>query len=204
VRTNAAAPVIAGERRSAGDNTDLCYLDHDAMLCRVPIDAEITFADHMGRFFARRYAFPPMVGRVVGYLAVCDPPEQSIGELADTLLASRSAITNAVKALETMHQVRRTRTAGERMDRVRIDLGSPQAMGLDATEYEELRELTREGLEVLRDAPAERRAVLLETAAFADFLIEHVARMRQEWEARRAALVAAGELPERPAGARRP
>jgi ABC-2 type transport system permease protein len=57
----------------------------------VPTDAEITFADHMGRFYARRYAFPPMVGRLIGYLAVCDPPEQSIGDLADALLASRSA-----------------------------------------------------------------------------------------------------------------
>jgi hypothetical protein len=182
----------------------LCYLNHDCILGRLPTDAEITFADHMGRFLARRYAFPPMVGRVAGYLAVCDPPGQSIGELADALLASRSAITNAVKVLETMHQVRRTRTAGERMDRVRIDLSSPQAMGLDVTEYEELRDLTSEGLEVVRDSPVERRAVLLETAAFADFAIEQTVRMRQEWEARRAALVAAGELPERPAGWRRP
>jgi hypothetical protein len=182
------------------DDRDLCYLDYDAMLWSVPTDAEITFADHMGRFCARRYAFPPMVGRVVGYLAVCDPREQSIGELADALLASRSAITNAVKALETLHQVRRTRAAGERMDRVRIDLGSPQAMGLDVSEYEELRDLVREGLEVLRDTPVERRAVLLEMAAFADFVIEQTVRMRQEWEARRAALVAAGELPKQPAG----
>jgi hypothetical protein len=45
--------------------------------------------------------------------------------------------------------------------------------------------------------------VLLETAAFADFVVEQVVRMRQEWEARRAALVAAGELPERPAGGAR-
>jgi DNA-binding transcriptional regulator GbsR (MarR family) len=186
------------------DHTNLCYLDHDAMIRTVPTDAEITFADHMARFCARRYAMPPMVGRVMGYLAVCDPPEPTIGELADMLLASRSAITNAIKVLETMHYVRRTRTAGERMDRVRVDLSSPQAMGLDVTEYEELRDLTREGLEVLRDAPAERRAVLLETAAFTDFVIEQTVRMRQEWEARRAALVAAGELPERSGGGRRP
>jgi DNA-binding transcriptional regulator GbsR (MarR family) len=100
----------------------------------MPTDAEITFADHMGRFYARRFAFPPMVGRLIGYLAVADPPEQSIGELADALLASRSAITNAVKVLEAMRLVRRTRVAGERMDRVRLDLTSPQAMGLDTTE----------------------------------------------------------------------
>jgi DNA-binding transcriptional regulator GbsR (MarR family) len=163
----------------------------------VPTDAEITFADHMGRFFARRYAFPPMVGRLIGYLAVCDPPEQSIGELADALLASRSAIANAVKTLETMGTVRRTRVAGERMDRVRIDVSSSQAMGLDITEYEELRELVREGLEVVRDAPMKRREVLLEMSAFADFVVEQVERMQREWDERRAALVAAGELPER-------
>ena len=66
----------------------------------MPTDAEITFADHMGRFYARRYGFPPMVGRLHGYLAVCDPPEQSIGELAEALLASRSAVAGAVKVLE--------------------------------------------------------------------------------------------------------
>lgn len=164
----------------------------------MPTDAEITFADHMGRFYARRYAFPPMVGRLLGYLAVCDPPEQSIGELADALLASRSAITGAVKVLEASHAVRRSRAAGERMDRVRIDVSSPESLGMDITEYQELRELTREGLEVLRDAPAERRAILLEMSAFADFLLEQMPKFRQEWEARRAALVAAGDLPDQP------
>src|SRR3974390_2771681 len=123
----------------------------------------------MGRFYARRYSFPPMVGRLLGYLAVCDPPEQTIGELADALLASRSAITTAVGALETMHVVRRSRSAGERMDRGRIDMSRPPAVGMEASEYEEMGALAREGLEVLRDAPEERRAILLEMSAFADF-----------------------------------
>ena len=166
----------------------------------MPTDAEITFADHMGRFYARRYAFPPMVGRLLGYLSVCDPPEQSIGELAEALLASRSAIANAVKVLETTQAVRRTRAAGERLDRVRIDLSSPRSMGLDISEYEELSELTREGLELVRHAPAERRAVLVEMSAFADFVLEQIPRLQQAWEARRAALVAAGKLPEQPHG----
>ena len=118
----------------------------------MPTDAELTFADHMGRFYARRYGFPPMLGRLIGYLSVCDPPDQSIDELADALLASRSAIAGAVKTAEAIRVVRRTRAAGERMDRVRIDLSSPHATGMDVSEYEELREMAREGLEVLRDA----------------------------------------------------
>jgi hypothetical protein len=166
----------------------------------MPTDAQITFADHMGRFYARRFSFPPMVGRLIGYLAVCDPPDPTIGELADALLASRSAIAGAVKTLETIHVVRRSRVAGERMDRVRIDLSSPQSMGMDVSEYEEMRELARDGLEVLRDAPAQRRAALLEMSAFADFLLEQMPKFQQEWEARRQALVAAGELPEQRPG----
>jgi DNA-binding transcriptional ArsR family regulator len=164
----------------------------------VPADAELTFADHMGRFYARRYAFPPMVGRLLGYLAVCDPPEQTISELADALLASRSAITGAVKALEMLHVISRSRSAGERMDRVRIDLSTPESMGMDITEYEELGELAREGLQVLRDAPTARRAVLLELSAFADFLLEQIVRFEKEWKDRRADLVASGDLPEEP------
>jgi hypothetical protein len=166
----------------------------------MPTDAEITFADHMGRFYARRFSFPPMVGRLIGYLSVCDPPNPTIGELAEALLASRSAIAGAVKTLEAIHVVRRSRVAGERMDRVRIDLSSPQSLGMDVSEYEELLELAREGLELLRDAPAERRAVLLETSAFAEFLLEQMPKFQKEWEARRQALVAAGELPEQRPG----
>ncbi len=161
----------------------------------MPTDAELTFADHMGRFYARRYAFPPMVGRLIGYLAVCEPAAQSIGDLAESLLASRSAIANAVKVLETSHVVRRTRIAGERHDRVRLDMSSPEALGMDISEYRELGEMAREGLEVLSEAPASRRALLLEVAAYAEFLMEQVPRMEQEWKERRAALVAAGELP---------
>jgi hypothetical protein len=161
----------------------------------MPSDAEITFADHMGRFYAKRYAFPPMVGRLLGYLAVSDPPQQSIGDLAEALLASRSAITGAVNYLETLHLIKRSRAAGERMDRVCIDLTSPHAMGMDISEYVEQGELSREGLRVLGDAPPERKAVLLEWAAFADFLVEHIARLEQDWKAHRASLVESGQLP---------
>jgi hypothetical protein len=162
----------------------------------MPTDEEITFADHMGRFYASRYAFPPMVGRLLGYLAVCDPREQTIGELADALLASRSAITGAVKTLETMKLVRRSRAAGERMDRVGVDLGSTQATGMDTAEYEELRDLAREGLKVVADGPPERQAILLEMEAFSAFLLEEIPKLRERWTVRRAELVAAGELPE--------
>jgi DNA-binding MarR family transcriptional regulator len=160
------------------------------MVWGMPSDGEITFADHAGRFYARRYGMAPMVGRLLGYLGVCDPREQSISELADALLASRSAIAGAVTTLENLGLIRRSRSAGERMDR---------AMGFDITEYQEQGELAREGLRLLADAPPERRAVLLEWVAFADFLVDRLPVLEQEWKQRREALRAAGELPDPPA-----
>jgi hypothetical protein len=162
----------------------------------MPPDEELTFADHMGRHYARRYAFPPMAGRVLGYLLVCDPPDQTIAELSDALLASRSAITGALEVLERIHAIQRSRAAGERMDRVRVDLASAQSRGFDITEYQELGDLAREGLEVVGHASPERRATLVEMAAFADWLVDRTRALQQEWEAHRDALRKSGELPE--------
>ena len=167
-----------------------------ATVVAMPTDAEITFADHAGRLYARRYGMAPMVGRLLGYLAICDPREQSIAELAEALLASRSAIADAVNALDNLGLIRRFRAAGERMDRVRIDMTGPRSMGFDVTEYQEQADLAREGLALLADAPVERRAVLLEWAAFADFLVERLPILEKEWKSHREALRAAGELPD--------
>lgn len=139
-----------------------------------------------------------MVGRVMGYLAVCDPRDQSIAELAEALLASRSAITGAISTLENLGLIRRSRAAGERMDRVRISMSSSQATGFDVSEYREQADLAREGLQVIADASAARRSVLLEWAAFADFLVERLPLLEQDWKKHREELRAAGELPGDP------
>jgi DNA-binding MarR family transcriptional regulator len=150
----------------------------------------------MGRYYARRFGFAPMVGRLIGYLAVCDPPDQTIAELAEALLASRSAITGAIKVLETLDVISRSRAAGDRMDRVRISLGSQRSLGMDITEYEEMAELAREGLEVVRDASPERQAALRGMAAMADFCVERIPVLSKEWQVHLDKLVASGELPD--------
>ena len=161
-------------------------------------EAELSFADQVGRFFARQYGSPPMVGRVAGWLMVCDPPEQSMAELADALRASRSAIGGAVATLEDLSFVRRSRAAGERVDRVAMNPAYAE-QGLESpAEYGAMAALMRHGLDVLADAPPTRRARLLEMSAFADFLLERTAVLAAQWRERRDALRASGELPEGP------
>ncbi len=110
-------------------------------------DAERTYADRAASFYAREYGFPPVTGRVLGYLAVCDPPQQTIDGLAEALLASRSAIAGAVRQLEDYHAVLRTRAAGERVDRVGLNPAATlDPRGFDGGPYKEQAELAREAL----------------------------------------------------------
>ena len=81
------------------------------------------------------------------------------------------------------------------MDRIWIDVTSPRSTGFDITEYKEQGDLAREGLALLAGAPPERRAVLLEWAAFADFLVARLPEVEKDWKAHRESLRAAGELP---------
>ncbi|MFH5208673.1 GbsR/MarR family transcriptional regulator [Antrihabitans spumae] len=161
----------------------------------MPADAEIVFADHVGRFYARQYGFPPMAGRLLGYLFVCEPAAQTIDELSDALLASRSAITGAVKMLESFNIVRRDRAAGERVDRVTIDPESRQPQNFDSAIHKEHAALFREGLALLSDSAPERRAPLEETIALAEFLGERLPELRDEWLVRRENLRRTGALP---------
>lgn len=158
-------------------------------------DAELSFADRAGRFYAREYGFAPVTGRVLGYLVVCDPPQQTIADLAEALMASRSAIAGAVKSLEGWHAVQRTRAAGERVDRVSIDPGALEPKGFGPAEYEEQAALAREALAMLKDAPPARRAVLEEAAGLYDFLAKRLPELLDEWRAHRDALRASKELP---------
>ena len=98
---------------------------------RMATAAQLDFADRAGRFYVRQYGFAPVTGRLLGYLAVCDPQAQTIADLAEALRASRSAITGSVKQLEGLGTVQRTRAAGDRVDRAfRHQPGRAGAEGL--------------------------------------------------------------------------
>jgi DNA-binding MarR family transcriptional regulator len=156
---------------------------------------EQAYVDRVGRHFAKQYGVPPATGRVVGWLLICEPPQQTAAEISEALSMSRSAVGGAVTMLETWGAVVKRRLPGERADRIVISDGIG-AGGLDRIdEYETLRDFAREGLELLEGASQQRRARLLEMVAFSEFLIERLPQLGEEWRARRQRMQAAGELP---------
>jgi DNA-binding MarR family transcriptional regulator len=161
-------------------------------------EAELAFADRLGRYYARQYGLSPVTGRVSGWLLICDPPAQTAAEIAEALGTSRSAVGSAITMLENQGQIVRTRAAGERADRVSFHPEADVRALETPDEYGAMLAMARNGLEVLKDAPPARRARLLHAAAFYEFLLEKMPALAAEWRERRDAMRAAGELPDHP------
>jgi len=144
-------------------------------------DKVLVFADHAARFYAEKYSFAPVTGRVIGYLSVCQPMEQSINDIAEALFTSRSAINGAIKTIENMNLLQRTRPAGTRADLVSLNPPDWKDTGFQAAEYMQLAALGREGLALLKDASPERRQPLETMVSINDFLAERIPKLYDEY-----------------------
>src|ERR1019366_4743980 len=124
------------------------------------------FVDAMGTGMAGAYGFPAMTGRGLGWLLVCDSPQQTAAEHAEAPRASKGAISGATSSLVRARLVDRVRVRGKRPDRFRLHPGAWDAQIQDQSNAQAARHLIAQGLDALGDAPAERRGRLGEPGAF--------------------------------------
>ena len=79
------------------------------------------WVERVAAAFAQHFGLPPITGRILGWLLICDPPEQSAGEIADAIGASRASLTTSMRLLTAGELVRRRHRPGERTTYFRID-----------------------------------------------------------------------------------
>jgi len=79
------------------------------------------WVEQVAMFFAGEYGVPPIAGRILGWLMICDPPEQSAGEIADAIGASRASLTTNMRVLTDAKFVRRRTRPGGRTNYYRVD-----------------------------------------------------------------------------------
>ena len=83
----------------------------------------LDWAERVATFFAEHYGLPPITGRILGWLLICDAAEQSAGEIADAIGASRASLTTNMRFLIASGLVRRLTRPGGRTSYYRIDDG---------------------------------------------------------------------------------
>jgi len=139
-------------------------------------ESEARFVESLEQHLVRR-GLAPMPSRVWAWLLVCEPAEQTAEELAAALHASRGGISGAVRDLDRLRIIRRTRRRGERRERFFIQSGSVrQLIASMEGVLREGREIADEGLAAISNRPAGARSRLQE---FRDVY----AYYEQEWPA---------------------
>src|SRR5215470_6848618 len=81
----------------------------------------LDWVERVATFFAEHYGLPPITGRIIGWLMVCDPPEQSPAQIAAAINASRASLTTNMRLLIASGLVHRLTRAGGRTAYYRID-----------------------------------------------------------------------------------
>ncbi|GAA3307961.1 GbsR/MarR family transcriptional regulator [Nonomuraea dietziae] len=61
----------------------------------------LEWAEQVAMYLARD-GVPPIAGRILGWLMVCDPPEQSAGQISAAIGASRASLTLNLRLLTGM------------------------------------------------------------------------------------------------------
>jgi DNA-binding transcriptional regulator GbsR (MarR family) len=130
--------------------------------------------EEFGLWFERN-GLPRMAGRVVGWLLVCDPPEQTMQEIAAGLQASMGSISTMLRLLELGGSVERLNLPGERRARYRVLPNHWTKIWEDQLEKaRNLENLVDRALAILEGAEPGRRERLQITRRYTSFFVEEL------------------------------
>ena len=140
------------------------------------------FAEDFG-LFMEHYGLPRMAGRVLGWLLICDPPHQSMDDLAEALQASKGSISGATQLLVQRGQIKRVSLPGHRRTYYCVDPDAwQQVIKSRMPVITEMRKLAEHGLELLGNTSPkrlERLTVMRDTYAFFE---EDMLMLLRRWE----------------------
>lgn len=150
-----------------------------------PTDAQLAFVEEFA-LVLERMGLVRMVGRTVGWLLVCDPPEQTFNQIAEALQASKGSISSSLKTLTTMRWVDKTTKPGDRRDYYTIRPAIlPELTRQQSGMYEGLTETTSRGLALFDDPNGNQAARVREMHDFFVWMGKEMPALLDRWDAER-------------------
>jgi DNA-binding transcriptional regulator GbsR (MarR family) len=146
---------------------------------------EAEFVDRLGLFMEMLGATRTM-GRIYGWLLICDPPQQSLSELAETLSVSKASVSTVARQLQDGGMIERLPSAN-RQHLYRVTPGgftsvldtqlSLMKPGIDVADF---------GLSMLGKDRAGQRERLEDFRDFCEFSAQDRDALMQRWNDYRA------------------
>ena len=145
-------------------------------------DAERYFVEKVGLNF-EQLGFPRMAGRIFGWLLISDSAQVSMNELMEALQASKSSISSITRMLINTDMIEQVAVPGDRRDyfRIRADAWT-NALRDNLDKAVSFSRMAKDGLELLKEAPADRKLRLLEMHSLFTFLEREIPMLIGRWE----------------------
>ena len=149
---------------------------------------ESEFVDRLGLFFELAGGSRTM-GRVYGWLLICDPPHQSLTQLGDALSVSKASVSTVARQLQEGGMVQRL-PSPNRQHLYRVTPGGfTSVLGTQASRMRLGVEAAEFGLSVLGEDRAEQRERVEDFRDFCEFCThayrDELMRMWIDYRARR-------------------
>lgn len=125
---------------------------------------------------------PRIAGRIVGLLMICDPPHRSSSELVSELGASKASISTMTRQLYQAGTIEKVAIPGERATYYRLASDSlERKLTKQVARMVGFHPLAQRGLELLADAPPERRERLETIQALYAFMERELPDLIARW-----------------------
>ncbi|RJO72943.1 MarR family transcriptional regulator [Nocardia panacis] len=144
---------------------------------------KLRFVEDLALVF-ERMGLVRMTGRTVGWLLVAEPPEQTFGQIAEALQASKGSISNALKTLVTMRWVNKISNPGDRRDYYVIRPGIlPELMRQQSGMYTDMTDTIGRGLRLFDDPAGAGAARVREIHEFMTWIGREMPALIERWYA---------------------
>ena len=149
------------------------------------MESEDQFIEEMGMYF-ESHGVPRMGGRMLAWLLICDPPEQTMQEIGARLRASKGSVSTMARLLMHFDLLQRISKPGQRADLYRAapDFGE-RLLVASVVKIGEFRKLCDGGLAALEGESPARRRRLEEVRDVNLFLEERYSALLAEWRKER-------------------
>lgn len=139
------------------------------------------FVEEVGLFYEKS-GLPRMAGRILGWLLVCEPPEQSLAELGEAVGGSKGSMSTMSRMLLQMGLVERVRLPGSRLDQLRIRPGMwAESMRDQLLAIGNAERLLKRGLSLVARRPPAARERLEEAHALYAWFGKELPRLLNRW-----------------------
>ncbi|MHA6793804.1 GbsR/MarR family transcriptional regulator [Pseudonocardia bannensis] len=121
-------------------------------------DEVLEWVERMAKYYADQDGLPLIAGRILGWLMVCEPAEQSAGQIAEAIGASRASLSTNLRLLSSIGFLAQATRPGGRTVYYRVDDGAwGRVVQRQVASLTSLGGILRDGMHLV-EGPPERSA----------------------------------------------